>query len=423
MHGANLIEQNKNHRRVKSDPGIPSRRDDEAPHATGLPARVKKSRSSATTEMACVRDESNHLHLNAGSALRAVARLLGADVQEIDAEAFKARLKTYLAEFQHAAEGDACHGYASDTQRELLACISSEQLARLIESVELYGGAKDEPTRWQAFCERYLFDVNGAVPSGDLNDRSLGCSKSHFRRQAAKLGLLQPADRPAWCMATLVKNGRMPPVKATVLTVAAPALDNTRQPEWSVYVDMFGKLKQRPYAVAMKTIAGQFMQCADRHPSLSHVALCAAGMDAFLGGLAPAQQAVARKVGAVVYAELIVSLRVAGKTPQFLGGKNDAFWKEVNAKLQALEEPPVGCLGLVPRCITAKVAARTLIGNAGDLSSLTGNGCARDRSLDGFFGRSSLMHFVHGLVSIGGNSRAQRAKPRKRWSLPLFTSG
>jgi hypothetical protein len=46
-----------------------------------------------------------------------------------------------------------------------------------------------------------------------------------------------------------------------------------------------------------------------------------------------------------------------------------------------------------------------LILNAWDSHSLLGNGLAKDNSIDGFIGRSSLIHFMHALMCSMFNAK------------------
>jgi hypothetical protein len=348
------------------------------------------------------------VHFHAKKAIDSAVKVLG--IRDANVEQVEANLSAYLSNFQYATEGDAWCDFASDTQRELLENVSVAQLDTLITSLELYGGPKKMESRWRAFCERHVFDVSGNRPQEKENHQILGCRESYFRGAAKTEKNLQPERQLAWFMKTLVqrKSGSRP-VEANVLTVVAPALDSRGQPGYRQYVSPLGGLNQAKYRTAMNTISEQIMECSEAHGELSHVALSAAGMDSFLSSLGEDQKAAAKEIGVEVYADLVLKLRKAGRTPVFQGTKTDSFWKLVNKKLGSREEPAIGCLGKIPDCITDNVTKRTLFVNAGDASSLTGNRCNKDRSLDGYWGRSTLLHLQHAVLAAVHNSRRRRS--------------
>jgi len=345
-------------------------------------------------------------------------------LEEVDIGKAERCLKAYVLEFIYAEKGDSWYKYASQEQRELLENVSMDDLTKLLQSLKLYGGPQGE-AGWRFFCERTVYDVNGAKPRKRDNRRVLGCDGSYFRGDAPQMGHLEPRFRPAWCMDTLIKRPDRDPVHATVLTVTAPALDNDKQADARVFKHSNGSLNEPRYASAMNTIAQQILECSNDHPELGDVGISAAGMGAFLEGLKPSDQRTAMQCGVMAYADLAGELMRRGKKPVFLGKKDDPFWKLVNVELKKREKSSVMYLGLVPACITKKVAQRTLFVSSGDFSALGGNACYADRkTVEGAFGMSSLLHFQHALASIVFNNRVrgQQSLPakKKRWSLPIL---
>ena len=406
------LNSNSAHKRVKSNPVIRSDRSSTDFDKNSLSKKIRRNKEDAadfsrrshieSVPPKCIQKRGGHVNFDVAEASQSAAQVLG--VLDGDIQQVKANLKAYLLNFQYADEGDPWFGCASDTQRELLEHVSVAQLNTFINSLEFYGGPNDPKSKSRAFCERYVYDVNGFCPGRDLNNEILGCSESYFRGDSGNDGNLKPERQLAWFMKTLVKRKGRSAVEANVLTVVAPALDNSRQPGYRQYVSKVGRLEKRSYRLAMETIANQVLDCSRHHDELSHVALAAVGMDAFLGSLGDGQKHEARKIGIEVYADLVLKLRKEGRTPVFQGNRDDPFWAKVNAKLEAGGHEGIEGLGLIPNCVSGNAARRTLWVNAGDASSLTGNRCNKDRSLDGYWGRSTLLHLQHMILAAVHNS-------------------
>jgi hypothetical protein len=438
---ANLLP-NSVRNRVNSDPIIVfSGQGGKHSDNESLSKEIRKNKANATdlnnrvhvnVPPKCIGKGGGHVHFDASAAAKSAARILG--VSKLNHERLDAHLKSYLLDFQYAEEGDPWFGYASDTQRYLLENVSVARLNKLIKSLEFYGGPEDSKSQRRAFCERYVYDMTGQRPEPGSNKKIIGCSTSYFRGDAKVDGNLEPLHQLAWFMKTLVKRKGHSAVEANVLTVVAPALDDSKQPGYGQYVFGAGALNKKPYKLAMETIANQIFECSMKHDHLSNVALSAVGMGAFLSSLRSGPRGNAQKVGIKVYADLVLRLRKEGRTPVFQGKPNDEFWAKVNAKLEDLGQKAIKGLGLVPDCVTGDAAKRTLWVNAGDASSLTGNRCNKDQSLDGYWGRSSLLHLQHLVLAAVHNSRREipdtdshsnsepvKQKGRTRpTSLPLF---
>lgn len=258
----------------------------------------------------------------------------------------------------------------------------------------------------QAFCampavftqkmvfERELETREGRAHfSTDLNEAVLG------NASAAMRDLLQarvPGNQLALLMRVPMWTGQGQPrdiekeftANPLILSVCAPALDESDEPEWGGYVDPKGALKADAYMLAMATIAEQVVEAALRYPD-HKVVLAAFGMNNYLSGLKDPARAEAFAIGVANMQALIAKLAGLNRVLGYTDGTQDSpFWEQVNRGLTTA----IGYEGRVPG---TWITGKTMIVNAWDPCSLVGNGCKADNSMDGYVGRSSLVHEAH----------------------------
>jgi hypothetical protein len=98
---------------------------------------------------------------------------------------------------------------------------------------------------------------------------------------------------------------------------------------------------------------------------------------------------------ASMLAEVVIELRKQGKDVGFTD-IDHVFCDKINAKIDE-KKLHIKVLGRIPG---TWIHDGDLMLNAWDPSSLLGNGLAADNSLDGFYGRNSLIHFQHALLCM-----------------------
>ncbi len=286
--------------------------------------------------------------------------------------------------------------------------VSAPKLPELLASFKVYS-ALDDQTQNQMVCQRQLWNIgNFDAPKAIENQACIGVSHSFAGRPVdASQNLprpeLQPGNQVAVSMKTPLMTASGKIREVVVLSCTAPALDSTDQPEFDIYVSpptnagdkTSPRLKQAAYKKAFDTIAGQVLQCAKDHPESKRVVLPAIGMNAFLSKLNAADKATAIEIGTQALADLVVTLRKEGKEVVFTD-KDDpsAIMAIINGHLDKVKSERIVRAGKIPG---DWIADNDLIVNAWDPHSLVGNKLAQDYSIDGFIGRNTLLHFMHGL--------------------------
>ncbi len=246
-------------------------------------------------------------------------------------------------------------------------------------------------------------------PSNDKNKNALGCERSHARESTRMEGkgnipdCLKPGKQLSVTMRTPIQTDSGNIVDITVVSCVAPALDSPMQPEFGAYVKREQNwrgssrqtLNKQAYRESFERIRQQVLEAAQKNPQAKTVALPAIGLGAFLDGLEAKPRAQAIQLATEVLADLVCDLRQAGKGVSYMdvqaGGE---VWQRVDKALAKRSEVPLGYAGKVPGDWITK---DTMLVNAWDPHSLVGNKLARDPSIDGYIGRNTLLHFMHGL--------------------------
>jgi len=183
------------------------------------------------------------------------------------------------------------------------------------------------------------------------------------------------------------------------MSESGPALDVASQPEVDIYTykSLFGgrKLHRRKFAIALDTLKSHTLKWANSETSCNRVVLAAIGAANFLKILDEKHREYAQDMIARMLAEVVVELHELGKDVGFTD-INDDFCKKINAKINE-ERLHIKVLGRIPG---DWIEDGDLMLNAWDPSSLLGNGLKADNSLDGFYGRNSLIHFQHALLCM-----------------------
>lgn len=258
--------------------------------------------------------------------------------------------------------------------------------------------------------ERQLWNIqnsqerDSSMPSS-TNKAVIGVETSYANRTANSSAqtphpVLQPGNQVAVAMQTPLRTESGKVRNVVVLSCVSPALDSLEQPDFQTYVrsweDAEGiphqELNQPAYLDAFNAIAEQVIKCASDNPQCKRIVLSAIGLNSFLGGLTRDQQSFAIDIGSMVLAKLAVDLREQGKEVVFTdAGTKSARMEGINA---LLGDSPLTLAGAIPG---DWITDNDLIVNAWDPHSLVGNKLAKDNSIDGFIGRNSLVHFMHGL--------------------------
>ena len=258
----------------------------------------------------------------------------------------------------------------------------------------------------QAFCampaahtQKMVFDRELETHYGrahfpsNVNETVLGNARAAMRdlpqarMPGNQLALLMQI--PIWTVQGIPRDlGKEATARPLILSVCAPALDDSDEPEWDEYVDRQGALKADAYTLAMATISDQIVEAALRYPD-HKVVLSAFGMDNYITRLGDDAKANAFDIGVANMRALIARLRELKKPLGYTDRAQDLpFWQQVNQGLTTA----IGYEGKVPG---TWINDKTLIVNAWDPCSLVGNGCKVDDSMDGFVGRNSLVHEAH----------------------------
>lgn len=280
----------------------------------------------------------------------------------------------------------------SEAQSRLYALFGNEE-AHFASDIQAFCAMPAACTQTVVF-ERELETRDGRAHfSSGVNEAVLGNARAAMRdlpqaRMAGnQLALLMRV--PMWTGQGQPRDiHRAVTASPLILSVCAPALDESDEPEWNEYVDSNGALRTKAYVLAMATIAEQIVDAASCYPD-HKVVLCAFGMNNYLSGLTDDARAEAFATGVANMRALIEKLQELDKPLGYTDGAQDSpFWNEVNRGLMT----KIGYEGRVPG---VWVTGKTMIVNAWDPCSLVGNGCKADDSMDGYVGRSSLVHEAH----------------------------
>jgi hypothetical protein len=266
------------------------------------------------------------------------------------------------------------------------------QIFSLLETAKIQSTLGEEKAIQMA-TTRDVFNIGMNTSNEKTNENSIGCPKSLAR--AGDKEVIEPGKQISLCINTPIDCGNGELKEISVLSCIAPALDTNRQPEFEKYVTgkttSEYKLKVQDYQLSLDTIKQQILETA-REKKPPRVILSGIGANAFLSALPDPEQEVARNMIANMLAE---TARELGKMGIEIGftDVNEKFCGRINT-INA-NGPTIKVLGKIPG---DWINNRDLLLNAWDTHSLLGNGLRADRSLDGFIGRSSLIHFMHALI-------------------------
>jgi len=266
---------------------------------------------------------------------------------------------------------------------------------QLVESFTMYT-ALPENTATRMATERELVNIQMKGKSGRENKGVLGHEKSLAQRDST---VIQPGNQLSLATKTVIRcdNGKLK--KITLLSGSAPALDIASQPEADIYTYKSSsgdrKLNRQKFAVGLDTIKSHILQCAKGNTDCKRVVLAGIGTENFLKILDEEHRKYAQDMITTLLAEVVTELRALGKEVVFTDINNE-FCNKINVKLGS-KEPPIDVPGPIPG---NWIKDGDLMLNAWDPHSLLGNGLAADNSLDGFYGRNSLIHFQHALLCM-----------------------
>jgi hypothetical protein len=224
------------------------------------------------------------------------------------------------------------------------------------------------------------------------NSAALGCETSRMMEsEVAQI----PGNQLSLSMRAPLKttDGRV--CFPVILSVSAPALDTSSQPEFKHYVKN-QQFDSAAYRTSFEALAGHIKQCAAMPENKgAEVVLSGFGLANFLAALPKPDKEAAIAVGADVMTRLIRDLRNDGVKVAYTDYSGTAApWPAVNV---ALGTDGIKCLGSIPG---KWIKDEQIIVNAWDPHALVGNGCNMDQSLDGYIGRNSLVHETHALACI-----------------------
>jgi hypothetical protein len=315
----------------------------------------------------------------------------------------KERMQSYT---HHTADIEGEHF------RSLLSSYS-EKLPELLGSFKVYSKLQSEIEEKMVF-ERQLWNIqndqtHNYSTASAANKDVVGVETSYANKERNRAGMpthpaLQPGNQLALAMLTPLRTNSGKVRDVLVLSCVAPALDSREQPDFENYVatpdpenPSHTKLNVAAYRKAFETIAEQVMQCAKDNPQCPRIVLPGIGMNSFLAALTidgknEDQKEVAIGIGCDVLAKLVTDLRAIGKEVVFTDG--DTKSERLDDLNTRLGDKPLTMHGAIPG---DWINDNDLIVNAWDPHSLVGNKLAKDNSIDGFIGRNSLLHFMHGL--------------------------
>jgi hypothetical protein len=228
-------------------------------------------------------------------------------------------------------------------------------------------------------------------------------SHSYTEREDADL---KPGTQVSLAMDTQMRREDGTLVKIKTLTVSMPAMDNARQPEFSIYTDGKTKrgdatLKPEEFTAATATIKKHIMQWVEDNKPCKRVVLSAIGAAEFLGMLNSTSKEEAREIIVSALAEVTKTLN-AEDIPVGFCDLDDSFCNRIAAKLT--DGGKITYLGKLPRDPDKVDNPQDWLQNGdlllipGDASSLVGNGGRLDTSFEGYVGRNSTVSLQHALA-------------------------
>jgi hypothetical protein len=264
---------------------------------------------------------------------------------------------------------------------------------QLVDSFTMYTALSEDTAKRMA-TERELVNIEMKGKPASQNEKVLGNKKSLAQRDP---NVVQPGNQLSLATKTKIRcdNGELREI--TLLSESGPALDVASQPEVDIYTYKSPsggrKLHRQKFAIALETLKSHTLACATSNKDCGRVVLAAIGAGNFLKILDEKHRQYAQDMIARMLAEVVVELRKQGKDVGFTD-INQVFCDKINAKIED-EKLYIKVLGSIPG---NWIQDGDLMLNAWDPSSLLGNGLAADNSLDGFYGRNSLIHFQHALL-------------------------
>jgi hypothetical protein len=279
--------------------------------------------------------------------------------------------------------------YQGSAQRSLLAS-NAKSLVEVVESISLYTSLPADEAAKVAY-QREIVNIAMSRPfNGSINRQVLGCETSRMMESAQAR---MPGNQLSLAMRAPILTAKNEVRHPVILSVSAPALDTSEQPEWAHYVKD-GQFDVKAYRSSFQALAGHIRECAAAHPK-AEVVLSGFGLANFLGNLPPADREKAKAVGAEVFIDLIRELRGKGIAVAYTDYSGTSPpWPAVN---HALGNNKIACRGSIPG---DWIKDEQIIVNAWDPHALVGNGCVNDQSLDGYIGRNSLVHEAHALACM-----------------------
>ncbi len=266
------------------------------------------------------------------------------------------------------------------------------QIFSLLETAKIQSTLGEEKAIQMA-TTRDVFNIAMNTSNEKTNENSIGCPKSLAR--AGDKEVIEPGKQISLCINTPIDCGNGEVKEISVLSCIAPALDTNGQPEFEKYVTgkttSEYKLKGQDYQISLNTIKQQILETV-REKKPPRVILSAIGANAFVSALPDPEREVARNMIANMLAETARELGAMGIEIGFTDVREE-FCSKIN-KINA-NGPKIEVLGKIPG---DWIKNRDLLLNAWDTHSLLGNGLGADSSLDGYIGRSSLIHFMHALI-------------------------
>ena len=292
---------------------------------------------------------------------------------------------------------------------------------QLVESFTMYTALPTE-TATKMATERELVNIRMKGKSASENKRVLGHEKSLAQRDPT---VIQPGQQLSLATKTKIrcKDERLREI--TLLSGSSPALDVASQPEADIYTYKSSsggrKLNRQRFAVTLDTLKSHILQCAVQETNCTRVVLAGIGAENFLKLLDEEHRKYAQGMIVRMLAEVVTELRAQRKTVVFTD-INDEFCKKINVELGS-QTTPLRRVGDIPG---NWIEDGDLMLNAWDPNSLLGNGLAADNSLDGFYGRNSLIHFQHALLcmmtSLGIPVRIKHVPTQLPASRPVASS-
>ena len=300
----------------------------------------------------------------------------------------QAEIKQRIGEYlRHTAD------FRGETVEKLLASPGLD-LPKLMGSMKIYSSLDARSAEKMAF-RRQLFNVGMSGTDPKQNEAVLGCQTS-YAIGTGKALVTRPGNQLSLAMDTLMMRSDGAIKKVTIMSCSAPALDSEQQPEWSRYMGTDRRLNLKNYAKAIATIENHILQCVrDKQGSAKRMVLAGIGLASFLTGVQDMNdREAARAVVIHALARITTETRKLGMQVGFTDLDNE-LCNEINQLLP--KDQNISVVGTVPG---PWIENGDIILNAWDPNSLVGNKMNKDRSLDGFIGRSSLVHVQHAMAGI-----------------------